>query len=54
MGISWNWATAHFLIFLVDLGTVMVPVGVSFSMMMCYSKLILRLKVDWKSTDPPS
>ena len=27
-GISRNWATAHFLILTVGLGTVMVPVGV--------------------------
>ena len=35
----------HFLTFMVDLGTVMVPVGVSFSLLMCYSDHILRLKV---------
>ena len=44
-GISRNWATAHFLILVVGLGTVMAPVGVSFSLLMCYSECILRLKV---------
>ena len=44
-GISRNWATTHFLIFMVSLGTVMVPVGMSFSLLMCYSERILRLKV---------
>ena len=29
--ISWNWATTHFL---VSFGTVMVPLGVSFSLLM--------------------
>ena len=45
VGISRNWAIAHFLILMVGLGTVMVPVGVSFSLLMCYSERILRLKV---------
>ena len=36
------------------LRTVMAPVGVSFSLVMCYSEPILRLKVQWKSTCPPS
>ena len=44
-GISRNWATAHFLILMVGLKTVMAPVGVSFSLLMCYDKRILRLKV---------
>ena len=44
-GISRNWATAHFLILMVSVGTVMGPVGVSFSLLMCYSEHILRLKV---------
>ena len=43
--ISRNWATAHFLILMVGLGTVMAPVGVSFSLLMCYSERILRLNV---------
>ena len=42
VGISRNWATAHFLILL---GTVMAPVGVSFSLLMCYSERTLRLRV---------
>ena len=45
VGISRNWATAHFLILMVGLGTVMVPVGVSFSLLTCYSEHILRLEV---------
>ena len=45
VGISRNWATAHFLIFMVGLGTVMEPVGVSFNLLMCYNVRILRLKV---------
>ena len=45
VGISRNWATAHFLILLVGLETVIMPVGVSFSLLMCYSERILRLKV---------
>ena len=44
-GISRYWATAHFLILMVGLGTVMAPVGVSFSLLMCYNELITRLKV---------
>jgi len=35
----------QFLMFMVGLGSVMVPVGVSFSLLMCYSEHILRLKV---------
>lgn len=38
----------------VDLGTVKSPVGMSFSLLMCYNERILRLKVEWKSTGPPS
>ena len=52
-GISRNWATTHFLILMVGLGTVMVPVDVSLSLL-CYSEHILKLKVWWKSTCPPS
>ena len=43
--ISRNWVTAHFLIFMVDLGTVMMLVGMSSSLLMCYSEHVLRLKV---------
>ena len=35
--------------FMVGLGTVMVLVGVSFSMLMHYNERIMRLKVYWKS-----
>ena len=45
VGISRNWATDHFLIPKVCFGTVTAPVGVSFSLLMCYSECILRLKV---------
>ena len=30
---------------IVDLGTVMVPLGVSFSLLLCYNEHILRIKV---------
>ena len=43
--ISRNWATATFWSFMVSLGTVMVPLGVPFSLLMCYSEHILRIKV---------
>ena len=33
VGLSRNWATAHVLTFMVGLGTVMAPVGVSFSLL---------------------
>ena len=33
---------------MVGLGTVMVPVGMSFGLLMCYNERILRLKVWWK------
>ena len=51
-GISRDWATAHFLILMVCLGTVMAPVGMSFSLLTCYNECILKFKV-W-STCPPS
>ena len=40
-----NWVNAHFLTFMVGLGTVMAPVGVSFRLLMCCNEHILRLKV---------
>ena len=33
---------------MLGLRTVIVLVGISFSMLMCYSELIMRLKVYWK------
>ena len=39
---------------MVGLESVMVTVGVSLSVLMCYSEYILMLKVWWKSTHPPS
>ena len=39
MEISRNCVTTHFLMFIVGLGSVMVPVGVSFSLLMCYDEL---------------
>ena len=43
--ISRNWATAHSFILMVGLGTVVAPVGVSFSLLVRYSERTLRLKV---------
>ena len=43
-----------FLTFVVSLGTIMVPVGVSFSLLTCYNEHILSLKVLWKATSLPS
>ena len=37
--ISRNWAISHFLTFMAGIGTVMAPVGVSFSLLMCYDEL---------------
>ena len=36
MGIFRIWTTTHFLTFIVGLGTVMAPMGMSFSLLMCY------------------
>ena len=36
-----------FLSLMVSLGTVMVPVGVSFVVLMCYSECILRVQLSW-------
>ena len=38
VGISKNWATACFFTFMVGLGTVMAPLGVLFSVLMCYNE----------------
>ena len=40
-----NWAIAYFWSLMVHFGTVTVPLGVSFSMLVCYSENILRIKV---------
>ena len=45
MGMSRNCVTTHFLMFMVGPGSVMVPVGVSFSLLVCYNEHMLRLKV---------
>ena len=45
MGISRNWATTHFLTFMVSLATVLVLVGVSLNVLMSYNERILGLKV---------
>ena len=42
------------LLIMVSLGTIMVPVGVSLSLLMCYIEHILRLKGQWKSARLPS
>ena len=39
-----NWAAAHLLVFGVSLGTVMVSVGVSFGLLMCYNGCKLRFR----------
>ena len=60
--ISRNWADTRFLGFMVRLRMVMALLGISFSMLMYYSqhiimhynKHIMRFKVYWKSTLPPS
>ena len=60
--ISRNWACTHFLGFMVRLRMVMALLGISFSMLIYYSqhiimhynKHIMRFKVYWKSTLPPS
>ena len=57
MEISRNWAATHFLVFMVDLGTVMTPLGVSFSLPMCYSEhmgvcLLSHLSRVWLSVTP--
>ena len=49
-----NWTTTHFLTFMVGCGAIGMPVGVSYSLLMGYDELILRLKVWWKSTCPAS
>ena len=36
VGISRNWDTADFLTFMIGLGTVIAPVGMSFSLLICY------------------
>ena len=42
MGISRNWAP-----FVVSLGTVTAPVGVSSVVLMCYGECILRVPLSW-------
>ena len=42
--ISRNWVTAHVWSLVVGLGTVMAPLGVSRSLLVCYSECILRVK----------
>ena len=52
MGEGWDFQKlghCHFLTFMMGLGTVKVPVDVSFSLLMCYREHILRLKIQWKS-----
>ena len=53
--ISRSWGTIHFLDFLVSLRTVMVPVGVSFSILIMYcNEHIMSLKVHQQWNLPPS
>ena len=46
VGISRNWATAHFLVFDGELRTVTAPVGVPFSLLMCFSEVQGLVDVD--------
>ena len=55
--ISRNWAATHFLVLMVDLRTVMTPLGVSFSLLMCYSEhmgvcMLSHLSPVWLSVTP--
>ena len=58
LGKGWGFpgigTTTHFLTFMVRPWTVMAPVGMSFSLLMCYSEHIMKLKVLWKSIHLPS
>ena len=45
MEISRNWATSHFFTFTVGLGTVMEPGVYHLALLVCYSELVLSLKV---------
>ena len=45
MGISRNWVTTHFLASAVSPRTVIAPVGVLFSLLMCDDGHMLRLEV---------
>ena len=51
----WFGMMQHFFsVFVWAFGVVMAMVDVSFSILMCYNKCIMRLKVYWKSNLPPS
>ena len=50
IGISRNWATAHFFTFMVSLGTVMVPVGVSLACW-CVTVSVHWGEVQWVYTE---
>ena len=53
MGISRNWES-HFFTFVVCLEFVMASVGMSFSLLTCYSEHLMRLKLHWKLNLLPS
>ena len=53
MGISRNWES-HVFTFVVCLGSVMASVGMSFSLLTCYSEHLMRLKFHWKLNLLPS
>ena len=44
VGTSSNWANTQFFTSVVDLRTILVPVGMSFSLLMCYNEHVLKLK----------
>ena len=53
MGIFRNWES-HFLTFVVCFVSVMTSVGVSFSLLTCYSEHLMRLKFHWMLNLLPS
>ena len=57
MGEGWDFQEfghCHFVTFMMGLGTVKVPVGVPFRLLICFNEHILRFKTQWKSTSLPS
>ena len=48
MELARSWSTTHILIFMLCHGTVMLPMGMLFSLLICYSEHVLGRKVWWK------
>ena len=44
VGVFRNWDTTHFVTLMVSLGMLIKPVGVPFSLLMCYNESTPRLK----------